>query len=140
MVNAAIKNADIEAQRHGRKAACGRGVARAPAEDDQATPGIRRNLRKAGRKELARQERGEIEIISAYLAAADVGDGGESGHRRAARQVGATSVKDMGKGHGRAEESHAGRMDFGKASALVKAMLAGLMSAPVPLLWPRPRG
>ena len=43
----------------------------------------------------------------------------------AARQVGAQGTRDMGKVMAALKGAHAGRMDFGKASALVKAMLAG---------------
>jgi uncharacterized protein YqeY len=43
----------------------------------------------------------------------------------AARQIGAQGIKDMGKVMAALKQAHAGRMDFGKASALVKSMLAG---------------
>jgi uncharacterized protein len=41
------------------------------------------------------------------------------------KATGAQSVKDMGKIMAALKQAHAGRMDFGKASGLVKAMLSG---------------
>ncbi|MDE2329885.1 MAG: GatB/YqeY domain-containing protein, partial [Bradyrhizobium sp.] len=39
--------------------------------------------------------------------------------------VGATSMKDMGKIMAALKERYAGQMDFGKASGMVKAALTG---------------
>jgi uncharacterized protein YqeY len=44
---------------------------------------------------------------------------------QAISQVGAQGIRDMGKVMAALKLSYAGRMDFGKASGLVKAMLAG---------------
>jgi uncharacterized protein YqeY len=41
------------------------------------------------------------------------------------RDTGASSMKDMGKVMAALKERYAGQMDFGKASGLVKGMLAG---------------
>jgi uncharacterized protein YqeY len=43
----------------------------------------------------------------------------------AVAETGAAGMKDMGKVIGVLRGKHAGQMDFGKASALVKARLAG---------------
>ena len=43
---------------------------------------------------------------------------------QAIAEIGATSIKDMGKVMGVLKANHAGRMDFGKAGALVKGKLA----------------
>ena len=40
-------------------------------------------------------------------------------------EVGATSIKDMGKVMGALKERYAGQMDFGKASAAIKDALSG---------------
>ena len=40
-------------------------------------------------------------------------------------ETGASSVKDMGKAMGALRERYAGQMDFGKASAMLKAKLSG---------------
>jgi hypothetical protein len=43
----------------------------------------------------------------------------------AIKTTGAQSIKDMGKVMAALKQSHAGKMDFGKASGLVKGLLAG---------------
>jgi uncharacterized protein len=80
---------------------------------------------KAGRVDLAAQEREEIEIISAYLPKqlSDI----EAGEAISAmiKELEAATLKDMGRTMAALKERFAGRMDFGKASALVKKLLAG---------------
>jgi uncharacterized protein len=80
---------------------------------------------KAGRADLAAQEREEIEIISAYMPKhlSDI----EAGEAISAllRELEAATLKDMGRTMAALKERFAGRMDFGKASAMVKKLLAG---------------
>ena len=80
---------------------------------------------KAGRTDLAAQEREEIEIIAAYLPRqmSDV----EAGDVISAlvKELEAASLKDMGRTMTALKERFGGQMDFGKASAMVKKLLAG---------------
>jgi uncharacterized protein len=80
---------------------------------------------KAGRNDLATQEREEIEIISAYLPQhlSDI----EAGEAISAliKELEAATIKDMGRTMTALKDRFAGRMDFGKASAMVKKLLAG---------------
>ena len=80
---------------------------------------------KAGRAELAAQEREEIEIISAYLPKkmSDV----DAAHAISAliSEIKAETLKDMGRTMTALKERFAGKMDFSKASAMVKKLLAG---------------
>ena len=80
---------------------------------------------KAGRADLAAQEREEMAIISAYLPKqlSDL----EAGEAVSAliKELEAATLKDMGRTMAVLKERFAGRMDFGKASALVKKLLAG---------------
>jgi uncharacterized protein len=80
---------------------------------------------KAGRTELATQEREEIEIISAYLPKrmSDT----EAAHAITAliREIEAETLKDMGRTMAALKERFSGKMDFSKAGALVKKLLAG---------------
>jgi hypothetical protein len=80
---------------------------------------------KAGRAELAAQEREEIEIISAYLPKqmSDL----EAAHEISAmiKEIGAETLKDMGRTMAALKQRFAGRMDFGKAGAQVKKVLGG---------------
>jgi uncharacterized protein len=125
LISAAIKNADIEAQMQGRQAL---------AEDE--LPALLQKMikqrhesfdiyDKAGRKDLAEQERGEIAIISAYLpeqmSQAEV----KTAIDEVIGRIGARGIKDMGKVMAALKQGYAGRMDFGKASAVVKGLLAG---------------
>ena len=78
---------------------------------------------KGGRQELADGEAEEIDIIQRFLP--DQMDDKELA--KAVEQViaetGASSIKDMGNVMGMLRGKFAGQMDFGKASALVKARL-----------------
>jgi uncharacterized protein YqeY len=80
---------------------------------------------KAGRAELAAQEREEIEIISAYLPQqlSDI-EAGEA-ISELIKELEAATLKDMGRTMAALKERFAGRMDIGKASAMVKKLLAG---------------
>jgi uncharacterized protein len=125
MVNATIKNADIEA----------RGEGKPPLGDEDLLRVLQKMIKqrqeavelydKGGRAELAAQERQEIAIISAYLprqmSEADV----KAAITSAIAETGAAGMKDMGKVIGVLKAKYAGQMDFGKASGLVKAALTG---------------
>jgi hypothetical protein len=80
---------------------------------------------KAGRGELAAQEREEIEIISAYLPKqmSEI----EAGQAISAliKELEAATLRDMGRTMAALKERFAGRMDFGKAGAQVKKLLGG---------------
>ena len=103
LVNAVIKNADIEAETTKKSA----------LSDDDLLGLLQKMIKqrqelvdiydKAGRKELADQERGEIEIIRAYLPQADVGGRGESGDRRGDQDDRRGERQGHGQGHGGAQ-------------------------------------
>ncbi len=80
---------------------------------------------KNARPELAAQERSEIEIIQAFLPAQMNEDDVKAAITAAITETGATNMKDMGKVVASLRAKFAGRMDFGKASGLVKAALSG---------------
>jgi uncharacterized protein len=125
LVSAAIKNADIEARGAGKSA---------PGEGDLLAL-LQRLIKqreesvdlydKGGRPELAAQERAEIEIIKAFLPQPLSEAETKAAIASAIKGTGAASMKDMGKVIALLKERHAGRMDFGKASALVKGVLSG---------------
>src|SRR5215470_11529006 len=79
---------------------------------------------KGGRAELAQQERDEIAIITAYLPKQMSEDEVKVAIAQAIQDVGAAGMKDMGKVVGALKGKYAGKMDFAKASALVKAALS----------------
>lgn len=125
MVNSAIKNADIEARGQGKE----------PLSDGDLLGLMQKMIKqrqesvtlyeKGGREELAQQEREEIAIISAYLPKQMSEDDVKAAISAAIAETGAAGIKDMGKVIGVLRAKFAGQMDFGKASALVKAQLAG---------------
>ena len=124
MINAALKDKDIEA----------RGVGKTLSEDDvlallqKMIKSRQESLdiyEKNNRPELADKERFEIAVISSYLPSQmSEAEVAEAIHAAVA-ELGATSIKDMGKVVAALKAKYAGRMDFGKASAVVKAALGG---------------
>ena len=78
----------------------------------------------AGRQDLADQEAKEITVIEEFLPK-QMDDGAiRSAIAAVIKDVGATSPREMGKVMGALKARYAGQMDFGKASALVKELLA----------------
>ena len=80
---------------------------------------------KADRTELAAQEAAEIAVIEEFLPRQMSETEAGQAIAAAVKEVGAASPKEMGKVMAVLKERHAGRMDFGKASAQVKALLGG---------------
>ena len=125
LVNSTLKNADIEA----------RGQGKGPLGDDELLGLLQKMVKqrhesidlyeKGGRAELAQQEREEIAIIAAYLPKQMSEDEVKAAVAQAIQETGAGGMKDMGKVIGALKGQYAGRMDFAKASALVKSALSG---------------
>jgi uncharacterized protein len=124
LVSAAIKNTEIEARTSGKTL----------TEDDLL--GLLQKMikqrqesvelyDKGGRKELADQERAEIAVIQEFLPQQMGDEEAKAAIAEVIAKEGASSVKDMGKVMAALKAAYAGKMDFGKASALVKSQLAG---------------
>jgi len=124
LINAALKNADIEAQGRGKNA----------LSDEEILGLLQKQIKqrqeaielydKAGRAELAARERGEIEIISAYLPKQMPEAQAKTVVAEVIKATGATSMKDIGKVMAALKQGYAGKIDFGKASGWVKELLA----------------
>jgi uncharacterized protein YqeY len=122
LVNAAFKNADIEAR-----------TASKALTDDDLLGLLQKMIKqrqesvelydKGGRKELADQERGEIKIIQEFLPQQMDDAQAKAAIAEVIKKENATSVKDMGKVMAALKAAYAGKMDFGKASGLVKELL-----------------
>ncbi len=80
---------------------------------------------KGGREELADTERQEITIIEQFLPQQLSDDEIGVVVKEAIAEIGADSIKDMGKVMGAIKAKYAGQMDFGKASQMVKTTLCG---------------
>jgi uncharacterized protein YqeY len=124
LINAALKDKDIEA----------RGAGKTLSEEDilallqKMIKSRQESLDiyvKAGRNELADKEKGEIAVISAYLPQQLSESEVAEAVKAAISEVGAASIKDMGKVVAALKAKFTGRMDFAKASAAVKAALGG---------------
>ena len=124
LINAGIKNADIEARGQGKEAL-----------GDDALLGLLQKMikqrqesaelyEKGGRPELAQQEREEIGIISGFLPQqmSDLEAG--SVIQQIVHEINAQGLKDMGRTMTALKERFAGKMDFAKASARVKELLS----------------
>jgi len=124
MMNAAIKNADIEARGQGKE----------PLNEADLMSLFQKMIKqrqesadlydKGARPELAAAERGEIEIITAYLPQqmSDVEAG--SAISAVLKEINAETMKDMGRAMAALKERFAGKMDFGKASGKIKELLS----------------
>ena len=77
----------------------------------------------AGRLDLADQERSEIVIIQEFMPRQLEDDEIIAAVDAALAEVGAETLKDMGKVMGLLKQKYTGQMDFGKAGARVKEKL-----------------
>jgi uncharacterized protein len=124
LIQAAIKNRDIELR-----------TGAAPADDDVTVSEVLQKMVKqrresialyeqGNRPELAAAEAAEVAVIERFLPKML-----EEAETRAAieaikAEIGASSVKDMGRVMAELKARHAGKLDMGKASGLVKAALS----------------
>ena len=123
MIMAALKERDIEARTSGK-----------PVGDDEVLALLQKLVKsrqesadiyaKAGRDDLASQEREEAAIISAYLPQQLDEAATAAAIEAAIAETGAASMKDMGKVVAALKAKYAGQLDFAKASAAVKAALS----------------
>ena len=125
LVNASLKNADIEARGQGK-----------PALSDEDALGVLQKMikqrhesvelyEKGGRPELAAQEREEITTISHYLPRQMTDQEIHDTIGALLKETGASAMKDMGRVMAALKERYAGKLDFSKASGAVKKMLSG---------------
>ena len=78
---------------------------------------------KGARPELARQEQEEIAIIEGFLPKQMSDAEAQAAITSLVAELGATSIKDMGRTMAALKERHSGTIDMTKASALVKQAL-----------------
>ena len=125
LIQAAIKNRDIELR-----------TAASLGDDDVMVTEVLSKMIKqrresiemferGGRPELAANEANEVAVIERFLPTQMSEDEARTAIDAIATELGAASVKDMGRVMAAVKERHAGKMDIAKASGLVKARLAG---------------
>lgn len=124
LVNAAIKDRDIAARSAGRD----------PVSDDEILEILGKMIKQrlestriyeeASRLELAEQERQEIEVIQEFLPQQLDDEEMQTVCAEAIASTGSNGLRDIGKCMAALKAQYAGRMDFGKASKLVKERLS----------------
>jgi uncharacterized protein YqeY len=123
LIQAALKDKDIEA----------RGAGKGQATDDEILALLQKMIKQRqesiaiyeqnNRPELAQQEKEEAEVIASFLPKQMDEAETKAAIEAAIAETGAASMKDMGKVVAALRAKYAGRMDFGRASGMVKEML-----------------
>ena len=125
LINAAIKDKDIEARPKGNL----------DGIDDTSILNLLMSMvkqrnesigmyQKGGRDDLAQKEQAEINVISLFLpkqmSTEEIGAAIDT----LIQETGASSIKDMGKVMGALKAKYAGKMDFASASSIIKSKLS----------------
>ena len=82
-----------------------------------------RAYEEGGRLELAEKELNEIKVIEEFLPRQLSGAEVDAAIAAAVEEVGATSIRDMGRVMAALKARYTGQMDFGSAGAAIKAQL-----------------
>lgn len=125
LIMAAIKDRDIAARGAGQDGVSDEEILQILAKMIKQRIESAQTYEQAGRLDLAEQEREEIGIISSFLPRQLDEQEMTDACRKVVQEVGAAGLKDMGRCMGALKERYPGQMDFGKASKLVKEILAG---------------
>ncbi|HEX8584355.1 MAG TPA: GatB/YqeY domain-containing protein [Allosphingosinicella sp.] len=123
LIQSAIKNRDIELR-----------TAAAPANDDAMVVEVLQKMVKqrresialyeqGNRQELADQEKSEVAVIETFLPRQMSEAEAAAAIDAIVTELGASSVKDMGRVMAVLKERHSSEIDMSKASGLVKARL-----------------
>ena len=125
LIQSAIKNRDIEL----------RTASQQPDDDQLVTEVLQKMIkqrresvdlyRKGNREELAAKEEAEIVVIERFLPAQLDDAEAAAAIQAIIAETGASSMKDMGKVMAEVKARHASSIEPARASALVKAALAG---------------
>ena len=124
LILAALKDRDIAE----------RGKGRAELDDRQILALLQTMIRqrresieqyeRGGRVDLAQREAEEIAVIHTFMPPAIEGEALVSAVRGVVDDLDACTIKDMGRTMACLKEKYSGRMDFAKASGLVRELLA----------------
>ena len=125
LINAAIKDRDIALRAEGREDGVGDGeilgILSKMVKQRQESA---RTYEEGGRLDLAEREIAEIAVIEEFLPKqldeAEINAAIEA----AIAEVGATSIRDMGKIMGALKSRYTGQMDFGKVGPVIKERLS----------------
>jgi len=123
LINAAIKQADIEARPSGKDKITDADILSVLAKMIKQRRDSVEQFTNGGRQDLADKETAEIKVIEAYLPKQMSEAEAKAAIAAVIKEVGAESPKDMGRVMGALKAKYVGSMDFGKASAQVKELL-----------------
>lgn len=123
LIQAAIKDRDIANRGAGKEAASDDDILQILAKMVKQREESAKAFEDGGRPELAVKERAEIKVLREFQPAQMDEAGVEAAARAAIAETGAASAKDMGRVMAVLKEKYAGRMDFSRASAVVKGLL-----------------
>jgi uncharacterized protein YqeY len=125
LIQASLKNRDIEL----------RGATNPPQDDALVSEVLQKMIKqrresiemyvRGGRQELADAEAAEIAVIETFLPRQMSAQEAEAAINGIKAELGAQSVKDMGRVMALLKERHGSALDMSKASMMVKAALAG---------------
>lgn len=124
LIGAKIKDRDIEAR-----------TGKAPDNDDDLVTEVLQKMAKqrresitmyedGGRQELADQEKAELAVIEEFLPQMLDEAATKAAIEAVKADIGAESIKDMGRVMGELKKRHGAELDMGLASGLVKAALS----------------
>jgi uncharacterized protein YqeY len=124
LIASALKNRDIELR-----------TGTPPADDDLVVVEVLSKMAKqrresiemfvaGNRAELADAERAELAVIEGFMPAQMPSDEARAAIAALVAEMGATSVKDMGRVMAEVKTRFAGKLDMGAAGGMVKAALA----------------
>ena len=125
LILAALKDRDIAARGRGKSDGVG---------EDEILDLLQKMVRqgrdsiemyqKGDRQDLVEKELGEIEVIERFLPKQLTEEETKAAVEEVVGELEASTIKDMGRVMGELKTRFPGRMDFGKASGLVKARLS----------------
>ena len=125
LINAAIKDRDIAARTEGKENGVGDDeVLAILAKMTKQRQESAKTYEEAGRLDLSERELAEIKVIEEFLPRQLTDSEIQSAVSEAINELGASSIRDMGKVMGTLKSKYAGQMDFGAVGALVKNNLS----------------
>ncbi len=129
LINAAIKDRDIAARVDSK----GRATGKEHVDDAEILALLQKMIKQrresaeiyktGGRKELAEGEEAEIKIIQEFMPEQMSLEETTQAVQNLVDELNCSSLKDMGRAMAALKERYAGRMDFSKASAMIKERL-----------------
>jgi len=123
LINAAIKDRDIASRSNGQDGVADSEILKILAKMIKQRRESVKTYEEAGRLELAEAELEEIDIIQSFLPAQLSDEESRTAVEEVIKDIGAESLKDMGRTMSTLKERYSGQMDFSKSSVMVREIL-----------------